>query len=202
MIEGETMPTSTFFHLPKEKQDIILNAAKDEFTKVSFTEASINQIIQKCHISRGSFYMYFQDKEDLYQYLVQTHQKHLEKRYIEILETHGGDLFETYLDLFQTITKKMSTDKEKNFFKRIIMNMTLKNKTCVLTDIFEKIDWTYLNIKTKQELHDVIDCIHVLLIHALIHFLTSNLTEQEVYDTFYRQLSILKEGLYKEEKND
>lgn len=204
------MPTTTFFNLPKEKQDIILKAARSEFTRVPFTEASINQIIQVANISRGSFYMYFQDKEDLYQYLLQTYSKRLEKRYIDILEKHHGDIVDTYLDLFQMVVKKIDAGKQKDFFKRMVMNVTFKNDNLfdrktenrVLAGAFKKIDRTHLNIATEQELYDMMDCIHMLFIHALMRVLKRKLTEQEAYDTFARQLRILKEGLYKEEKYD
>lgn len=204
------MPTNTFFNLPKEKQEIILKAARSEFTRVPFTEASINQIIQTANISRGSFYMYFQDKEDLYQYLIQNYSKHLEQKYITILERHHGDIIETYLDLFQIVVKKMGSDKQKEFFKRMVMNVTFKNNVLfekendkrILAGAFKEIDRTYLNVKNEQELYDMIDCIHLLFIHALMRVLNHKLTDQEAYDTFARQLRILKEGLYKEEKYD
>lgn len=204
------MPTTTFFNLPKEKQDIILKAARNEFTRVPFTEASINQIIQVANISRGSFYMYFQDKEDLYQYLIQTYSKRLERKYIEILEKHHGDIVDTYLDLFQMVVKKIDAGKQKNFFKRMVMNVTFKNDSLferknenrILAGAFKKIDRTSLNVTNEQELYDMIDCIHMLFIHALMRVLKQKLTKEEAYDTFARQLRILKEGLYKEEKYD
>lgn len=204
------MPTTTFFRLPKDKQDMILKAAKNEFTRVPFTEASINQIIQEAKISRGSFYMYFQDKDDLYNYLIQTYQKRLEQNYIAILERHQGDIIDTYLDLFQIVVKKIGVHKQKNFLKRMVMNVTFKNNSLfdrknenrILAGAFEKIDRTNLNITTDQELYDMIDCIHMLFIHALMRVLKGKITEQEAYDTFTRQLRILKEGLYKEEKYD
>ena len=53
------MPTDTFFRLPKEKRQRLIDAAWEEFTQVRFTEASINKIIKGAHIPRGSFYQYF-----------------------------------------------------------------------------------------------------------------------------------------------
>lgn len=62
------MPTQTFFHLPEEKQQRLLEAARVEFSRVPLNEASIAQIVKLAGISRGSFYQYFEDKEDLYFY--------------------------------------------------------------------------------------------------------------------------------------
>ena len=47
------MPTGTFFRLPKEKRQRLIDAAWEEFTQVRFTEASINKI-KKGRISRGA----------------------------------------------------------------------------------------------------------------------------------------------------
>ena len=58
------MPTNTFLNLPIEKKKKIMNAAKSEFVEYSFYDASINRIIKNAGISRGSFYMYFENKEE------------------------------------------------------------------------------------------------------------------------------------------
>ena len=59
-----------FLNLPAEKQEKLLEAATREFSHRPFNEASINQIIKEAGIPGGSFYMYFQDKEDLFRYLL------------------------------------------------------------------------------------------------------------------------------------
>ena len=60
------MPTDTFFRLPEEKRARILEGAWSEFTAVPYAEASINRIVQTSRIPRGSFYQYFEDKNDLF----------------------------------------------------------------------------------------------------------------------------------------
>ncbi len=69
------MATERFFKLPAEKQKRILDAARKEFARVPFEEASINQIIKNAGISRGSFYTYFEDKEDLINLLFQEQER-------------------------------------------------------------------------------------------------------------------------------
>ena len=70
------MPSDTFFRLPEEKRQRLMDAAWEEFTQVRFSDASINKIIQSAHIPRGSFYQYFEDKNDLFSYLVRPLQSH------------------------------------------------------------------------------------------------------------------------------
>lgn len=60
------LPSSTFLNLAPEKQEKLLSAAVREFTERPYNEASINRIVREAGIPRGSFYMYFRDKEDLF----------------------------------------------------------------------------------------------------------------------------------------
>ena len=71
------MPTDTFFRLPQEKRTKLLDAALEEFSRVPFAQVSINKIIQGAGIPRGSFYMYFADKEDLFRHLLGTYRQRL-----------------------------------------------------------------------------------------------------------------------------
>lgn len=64
------MPTPTYFNLPKEKREAIEQASILEFANHTFSEASINQIVKASNISRGSFYQYFEDKEDCYLHIL------------------------------------------------------------------------------------------------------------------------------------
>ncbi len=64
------MPQATFFNLPEEKRNRILEHATDEFYEKGYAKASISRIVQKSKIAKGSFYQYFDDKKDLYKYLI------------------------------------------------------------------------------------------------------------------------------------
>lgn len=64
------MPNQTFFNLSEEKRQLIIRAAIEEFSKYSYSEASINQICKKGKMAKGSFYQYFQDKLTLYIYVM------------------------------------------------------------------------------------------------------------------------------------
>ena len=94
------MPTDTFFRLPKEKRQRLIDAAWEEFTQVRFTEASINKIIKGAHIPRGSFYQYFADKEDLFRYLQGEMREYFAGLMSEFLIKAKGDLFAIPLAAF------------------------------------------------------------------------------------------------------
>jgi AcrR family transcriptional regulator len=65
------MPKQTFLNLPEEKRDMIIHAAVDEFTHYGLENASTNRIVAGSGISKGSFYQYFEDKYDLFHYLLE-----------------------------------------------------------------------------------------------------------------------------------
>jgi AcrR family transcriptional regulator len=64
------MPTSTFFALPAERRERLVQEAIVEFSERPFAQASLSQIAQRSRIAKGSFYQYFEDKLDLYRWLV------------------------------------------------------------------------------------------------------------------------------------
>ena len=59
------MPKQTFFNLKEEKKKKIEKALIKEFSNNTFEKASISNIIAEANIPRGSFYQYFESKEDL-----------------------------------------------------------------------------------------------------------------------------------------
>ncbi|PRX34749.1 TetR family transcriptional regulator [Orenia metallireducens] len=64
------MPTDTFFNLPQEKQDRIIAVAIDEFANYAYHNSTINRIVEKAEIAKGSFYQYFNGKKDLFKYIM------------------------------------------------------------------------------------------------------------------------------------
>lgn len=65
------MPKETFFNLPQEKQYRILEISLDEFYTHGYEKASISRIVETAGIAKGSFYQYFEGKEDLFRHLLQ-----------------------------------------------------------------------------------------------------------------------------------
>lgn len=89
------MCTDTFLRLPEEKRNRFLQAAWEEFTTASFAEASINQIVRRARVPRGSFYQYFLDKWDLFSDLMGLIRDHFEEEFRKLSIQSGGDLFRT-----------------------------------------------------------------------------------------------------------
>ena len=100
------MCSETFLRLPEEKRGRFLEAAWEEFTRVKFADASINQIVRRAGIPRGSFYQYFSDKEDLFYYLLGDIQSQVVRVFGEQLHKNAGDLFQLQIALYNDITRR------------------------------------------------------------------------------------------------
>ena len=79
------MPKQTFFNLNKDKQKRIIDSSVSEFSTKVYEQVNLSDIIKKSNIPRGSFYQYFEDKKDLYLYIIEiikaTKMKYLDKTY-------------------------------------------------------------------------------------------------------------------------
>jgi AcrR family transcriptional regulator len=64
------MPKQTFFNLPEEKRETIFNAAVEEFAQYGLENASTNRIVKNSGIAKGSFYQYFEDKQDVFMHML------------------------------------------------------------------------------------------------------------------------------------
>jgi AcrR family transcriptional regulator len=97
------MPKETFYNLPEEKRKLIINVAIEEFAAHPFQTASISDIVRKAGIAKGSFYQYFEDKQDLYHYLIEfgTQEKLALMKQFSAADP-GSDLFGYFRWLFQS----------------------------------------------------------------------------------------------------
>ncbi len=95
------MPKETFHNLKNEKKQRIFEAAVCEFASRKFSEASLNQIVKAAKIPWGSFYQYFDGKEDLYLYII----KETSRDKWDALEQAGVEDIDK--DFFDTIREKV-----------------------------------------------------------------------------------------------
>lgn len=157
------MPSITFFHLPEEKRERLLAAARGEFTRVPYEEASINRIIREAGIPRGSFYMYFTDKEDLFRYLMESYGEGLVQRMRERLEWNNGDLFAALLALFDHIQANWRQGEYREMAAILRCNRQMqpglvlyRQGPCDMLDrLRDRIDLSRLDLRTETDLPDL-----------------------------------------------
>ncbi len=195
------MPLKSFFNLAKEKQNLIIESAYNEFATNSYDKASIFLIAKKSGISRTSFYCYFKDKDDIYKYLVdKIMQPH-------ILNLKSNDksfsLFyfaQKMFDYFISFYDK----KEKQFIVSMLKNMNPKNIRYFSNDLSKNssngpcgiiINTDNISIKTPYDIYIVSFTILCNMSFCLIEYFEDRITKDEAYVSFNRTLEILQNGV-------
>ena len=98
------MATERFQKLSQDKKDRILQAARHEFARVPFEDASINRMIKDAGISRGSFYTYFTDKLDLLHYVFRDEGMRNEQYFRELILRKQGNYWEALREWVYTVS--------------------------------------------------------------------------------------------------
>ena len=132
------MPKETFLNLPKEKKEKITKAILKEFSRENFNKASISNIIEEANIPRGSFYQYFEDKEDALKYIIEDFLNDEKEEIKKLLIQNEGDIFLTTLDLYSYFVDKSYHEAEVKLFQNIINKLRNENVNI------------YKNIKLKK----------------------------------------------------
>lgn len=88
------MPKPTFLNLPDDKRARFLNLALDEFAAHDYAGASLSKLVARAGIAKGSVYQYFEDKADLFVYLVE----HAQNMLLETVREESGLSHETALN--------------------------------------------------------------------------------------------------------
>lgn len=174
------MPYQTFFNLPDEKRQRIMDAVWEEFTTVSYMEASINRIIQKAEISRGSFYQYFSGKSDLFSYVLSSIYESCKKMFFAQLTAHNHDLFFAVQGIYDLILWQKSRQRnpeQKRIYKLMQLNAQLDfSQFAVKLDcesIVQKLQ--DMMAQAGYQLDNALEC--AALLHMLVSVTASNLTD-------------------------
>lgn len=158
------MPKETFYRLPDEKRERIMAAAEREFLENSFEAASINRIIKEAAIPRGSFYQYFEDKKDIFLYIVSTHKNEAFGFVESFIKDSDGDVFSFMrkaIDFMISAECSEKVEGMKRIFSQpwvfdMIVSDTMKGKQGEANTpkgiMFKYIDKNQLNVENDDEL--------------------------------------------------
>ncbi len=200
------MPSQTFFNLTEEKQAKVLEAAVTEFSRVPYDKASINQIIKQADISRGSFYMYFEDKDDLALYLIQRSREWLLNEIKLVLPKTHGQLDQIIVQMHQVLYDYYRHDTYRQFFKHLLIYFQGVNnaqstevKACFsVADetraIKQIIDLEQFSSRDDVWIKRSIDMALLLLRNQLMQSLILDLDKKASQEQLIESLKILKQG--------
>ena len=194
------MPKQTFLNLPKDKKQKILEAAKNEFSRVSVTEASINNIVTEANIARGSFYQYFESKEDLLIFMIDKASERVKDKVNEKIK-ENGDIFETFIFFYDKIVETCKDSNNKMFYKTVLANLRAndsivfgKAKEEIYNSLMKNTDTS--NFKSKKDLPILIEMLSAITRWAIIQTVTSN-NVVDIREKYIKQIEYVKNGIVK-----
>ncbi|MBD5162200.1 MAG: TetR/AcrR family transcriptional regulator [Oscillibacter sp.] len=195
------MPTSTFFNLPPPKRERLMRAAVEEFTQKPFNEVSINRIIQAAEIPRGSFYQYFEDKTDLFRFILAYFNQRLAEVILFSLDASGGDLLAAPLTLFDRV---LACIRENQAEFQVLTNIVRQNVgidagklwdfTGVAQTVLDRADRSRLRLSGREELLALLDLLLSATAQALMAASCGELTLEEIRVRLANKIAIIRQG--------
>lgn len=198
------MCTETFLRLPEEKRNRFLEAAWEEFTAVPYADASINKIIRRAGIPRGSFYQYFTGKTDLFTYLLNDIRDHFVQVFAKLLTQAEGDIFRVQLLAYDSFCQRQEKDcspRLDRFIRILRVNAGLDLEKLTsglprkpLEELLERVDVSRLRRQDPEFARRVFSMATLNLGTAMMDSLTKPERSAEYRRELVERLEIIKYG--------
>ena len=199
------MPRQTFFNIPLAKQKLILDIAREEFTSKTFEDVSIKTIAKKADISRGSFYTYFDNLDELFNYIIKQVKEDRLSYAKDIIKESKGDYFVFIKKLFAHDFDSFKDSNRYSLFRNYIRYSQFSRKGTLKSIIHLPFEEDKNNISdmfnldsyniSKEELIDLFEVIFLIMTNTFFKSETHNLSKEEVIALFERRISIIEKGV-------
>lgn len=198
------MPTEHFMRLKNDRKNAIIKAATREFATKDYADVSVRDIADQAGISRGSFYLYFNDKEDAYITAINTYRQRLEQDLFNIYKK-AKDVPDVVLQVFDYFTHLSAF--EHSFFEKISNNLSLEVQD-ILANTLQKFgdtvnecleqDLIKQGIKMTPEIKENLilrrDIMFSLLVSALIEMGLNHTPLDKARETLQKKVNIVIAG--------
>lgn len=205
------MPSEAFFKLDESKKKKILEAIKNEFESNGFEKASVNKIVENAGISKGSFWFYFENKEEAINFIIESYIEIEKTEALKLIKEKNGDIFETYIGLYDFIKEQKLEEYKRellpNIFKDLIINKEkIFNKfsgkplleALISNDEFKNnIDMKNFKRATTEEIISLVKILNYLMRTNIMDQIHGFMTEKEARENFLREIEIIKYGVLK-----
>nr|WP_245301587.1 TetR/AcrR family transcriptional regulator [Virgibacillus natechei] len=187
----------------------MIHAAKQEFSRAPLYKASITNIVNLAGIPRGSFYQYFENKDDAFFYILDAQTKARRANFVFLLKKYEGDLFDAMTEMFRLTLQEPTTEEDLNFMKNAMLNMTDKiddaftrifndtDSTEQRKEISQLINKQNLNILEEEELFYIMQIITSVIFRNFVEKFAKNLSDEQAMENYQKEMNLLKNGLYK-----
>jgi futalosine hydrolase len=156
-------PRKTFQNLSEEKQERIIQIAVEEFGNKGFEGASINAMVGRLNIAKGSIFQYFGDKKGLFIFVF-NQSVEMVKKYLKSVRDQSLDE-DLQIRLNKTLSAGIVFIKNHPLLYRLYMKVLFESKAPFRDEIIDSLhqhSTNYLkslleNALLKNEINDNID---------------------------------------------
>ena len=207
------MIKKTFYNLPEDKRQRVTNAIVDEFSSTEDDKVSINRIVQKANISRGSFYQYFDDKLDLVEVLIRSYINMGIDDVRRAIISSDGDIFYTFECIYDIIIGLSKDERNRKVLRNLISNIRANNNLVSdyivkryikqyksieefinITDEFSRKSFRF---KSDEDLTYLQQILISVLKNEIYNFYVFDTDPEETKARYLRKLYIIKQGALK-----
>ena len=204
------MPTQRFLKLKEEKKQVILDAAVHEFSRVPYSSASINQIIKEADISRGSFYTYFEDKDDLMRYILRGFRDNCQKKIFKFLREEQGNPFEAAMGLLGIVIEQGEGGLGYRMYRNMLSDLSVVDqnhlfgiKGFLLQDesygefvhkLYEGIDRERYPVD-EETLSYLVDMAMLIIIRAVTLYYKNVVDREKLLEVTKKEMLIMEYGV-------
>ena len=201
------MPKERFERLSEIKKQRIAEALMSEMETVPLEKLNVCHVAQKAGVSRGSLYLYFENKEDMIAFSVcQEAGRKLEKDRSR-LEENGGDYWDMMAD---SLKEWIVRSKKKPENRRMLCCLPDGGEVYFLRNQEEKNaeriryhkDWIYQNCSngeirhlTRSEFDALDDLCRALMTVSFQEYVYGNQNPEKMLCYFRDRLELVRSGL-------
>lgn len=203
------MPKELFFNISDTKRTRFLDAARYEFTSKQFNEVSVNTIVKRAGISRGSFYTYFDNLEECFTYIIRDIRDSRFKYILSLAVEVNNDYFTLVRKVFEYDYDAYKESGNYSLFKNYIYflqsNQFGNMKENMILDLFMKLKSQGVNIAevfnlksmslSEEEFFDVIEVVLLIMVNTFLKSENEQLSKEETIKLFNRRIDFIEFGV-------
>lgn len=127
----------TFLNLPEEKKNRILETAIQEFSEKGYGRASINTMVNRLGISKGSIFQYFTNKRSLFFYVFEYAVALVKRTLVQVKEdTEDEEVFER---IRKSLLAGVEFIQKHPHIYRLYLNLQMGDDTPFRSELIHKI---------------------------------------------------------------
>lgn len=205
------MASERFMRLPPEKQKAIYEAAIAEFIDMPFEKVSINKIIQKAGISRGSFYTYFEDKRELLSFVMENTKEQWRNFGLDYLKKSGGDFWSMLESTLEAGLEFCKVNDMSRLYQNLIMYQEFRlieppikeeDKKLLQRQLYEQTDISRFREESMEFFTMILEQAMLTIFHSTVCFYANPEREAEIKEDCKKKLYILRYGACKPGKEN